>query len=115
MIEERESRAGRDSTRRILPAGARSLGAASDVAAIQSGTARQWGGSYRTLPLSRHATTHIDLLRQLLFVTIDVEKETVPKTAAPFRSRRRLILVTVDADSQMQSGCRRQRLRAGLS
>ncbi len=32
------------------------------------------GGAYRTLPLSRHALTHIDLLRQFLGVTIAVDR-----------------------------------------
>ncbi len=32
------------------------------------------GGSYRTLPLSLHATTHIELLREFLGITIDVEQ-----------------------------------------
>ena len=32
------------------------------------------GGSYRTLPLSLHATTHIDLLREFLGIAIDVEE-----------------------------------------
>jgi RNA 3'-terminal phosphate cyclase (ATP) len=32
------------------------------------------GGSYRTLPLSLHATTHIDLLREFLGVAIDVDQ-----------------------------------------
>jgi RNA 3'-terminal phosphate cyclase (ATP) len=31
------------------------------------------GGSYRTLPLSLHATTHLELLREFLGVRIDVE------------------------------------------
>lgn len=35
---------------------------------------RQRGGSFRTLPLSCHATTHIDLLRQFLGISIDVEQ-----------------------------------------
>lgn len=38
------------------------------------GEARQRGGSFRTHPLSRHSTTHIDLLRQFLGVAIDVER-----------------------------------------
>ncbi|HEY2252872.1 MAG TPA: RNA 3'-terminal phosphate cyclase [Planctomycetaceae bacterium] len=38
------------------------------------GPVRQRGGAYRTLPLSRHSTTHIDLLRQILGVSIDVER-----------------------------------------
>jgi RNA 3'-terminal phosphate cyclase (ATP) len=32
------------------------------------------GGSYRTLPLSLHATTHIDLLREFLGIVIDVDR-----------------------------------------
>jgi RNA 3'-terminal phosphate cyclase (ATP) len=39
-----------------------------------SGSLRQRGGAYRTLPLSRHSTTHIDLLRQFLDVSINVER-----------------------------------------
>ena len=39
-----------------------------------TGSSRQRGGSYRTLPLSRHSTTHIDLLRQFLGIAIDVER-----------------------------------------
>lgn len=31
------------------------------------------GGAFRTLPLSRHSTTHIDILRSILGVVIDVE------------------------------------------
>jgi RNA 3'-terminal phosphate cyclase (ATP) len=33
----------------------------------------QRGGAYRTHPLSRHATTHVDLLRQFLGIAIDVD------------------------------------------
>ncbi len=33
----------------------------------------QRGGSFRTLPLSSHSTTHIEILRQFLDVAIDVE------------------------------------------
>jgi len=32
------------------------------------------GGAFRTLPLSRHSTTHIDLLRQFLGIAVDVER-----------------------------------------
>jgi RNA 3'-terminal phosphate cyclase (ATP) len=34
---------------------------------------RQRGGSFRTLPLSLHATTHIDLLREILGLTITAD------------------------------------------
>ncbi|MCU0879014.1 MAG: RNA 3'-terminal phosphate cyclase [Pirellulaceae bacterium] len=44
------------------------------ISAWQSrGTSLPGGGSFRTGPLSRHATTHIDLLRQMLGVRIDVD------------------------------------------
>ena len=33
----------------------------------------QSGGSYRTLPLTEHSTTHMDLLRQFLGVQIEVD------------------------------------------
>jgi RNA 3'-terminal phosphate cyclase (ATP) len=33
------------------------------------------GGSFRTLPLTRHSTTHIDLLRSFLDIPITVERE----------------------------------------
>ena len=36
----------------------------------------QRGGAYRTLPLSRHATTHIDLLRRFLGIAIDVDQSS---------------------------------------
>ena len=39
-----------------------------------AGLVRQRGGAYQTLALSRHATTHIDLLRQFLGISIDVER-----------------------------------------
>ena len=39
-----------------------------------SGATRQRGGAYRTLPLTRHATTHIDLLRQFLGISIVVAR-----------------------------------------
>jgi hypothetical protein len=32
------------------------------------------GGSYRTLPPTRHSTTHIELLREFLGVTIHVDE-----------------------------------------
>jgi RNA 3'-terminal phosphate cyclase (ATP) len=34
------------------------------------------GGSYRTLPLTRHATTHVELLREFLGVAIHVKKSS---------------------------------------
>jgi RNA 3'-terminal phosphate cyclase (ATP) len=40
------------------------------IAAWQTGR----GGSFRTAPLTRHATTHVDLLRQFLDIPIDVER-----------------------------------------
>lgn len=42
--------------------------------AVRRGPVRQRGGAYCTLPLARHSTTHIDLLRQILGVSIDVER-----------------------------------------
>ena len=39
-----------------------------------SRTGPQRGGSFRTLPLTGHATTHIDLLRHFLGVAIDAEQ-----------------------------------------
>jgi RNA 3'-terminal phosphate cyclase (ATP) len=41
------------------------------IAAWQTGR----GGSFRTLPLTRHTTTHIDLLREFLGIPIQVEVE----------------------------------------
>jgi RNA 3'-terminal phosphate cyclase (ATP) len=41
------------------------------IAAWQSGT----GGSFRTAPLTRHATTHCDLLRQFLGLRITIEPD----------------------------------------
>lgn len=38
------------------------------------------GGSFRTLPLTRHSSTHIDVLRTILDVQIDVEPDTAGKT-----------------------------------
>ena len=35
------------------------------------------GGSYRTLPLSLHSTTHIDLLREFLGIAIEVDQSDV--------------------------------------
>jgi len=43
------------------------------------GPVRQRGGAYRTLPLSRHSTTHIDLLRQILGITIEIERSADDK------------------------------------
>lgn len=45
-------------------------------AADRSPPGRQRGGSYRTLPLSRHATTHIDILRRFLNIPIDVGRSS---------------------------------------
>ena len=41
---------------------------------IRSDQARQRGGTFRTLPLSLHATTHIDLLQEILGVIITVDQ-----------------------------------------
>jgi RNA 3'-terminal phosphate cyclase (ATP) len=44
------------------------------ISAWQSnGTGRQRGGSFRTLPLTQHTTTHIEVLRQFLGIDIRVE------------------------------------------
>jgi RNA 3'-terminal phosphate cyclase (ATP) len=37
-------------------------------------SSRQRGGSFRTLPLTRHSTTHIEILRQFLDIDIRVER-----------------------------------------
>lgn len=42
------------------------------IAAWQSGR----GGSFRTLPLTRHSMTHIDLVRQFLEIPIHIERES---------------------------------------
>lgn len=45
------------------------------VSAWQAGdTSRLRGGSFRTLPLTRHSTTHIEILRQFLGINIRVER-----------------------------------------
>ena len=43
------------------------------------------GGTFRTLPLSQHSLTHIDILKQFLDIKIDVERdeESVQVTIAP--------------------------------
>lgn len=41
------------------------------ISAWQTGS-HQRGGSFRTMPLSRHSTTHIELLRQILGIEISV-------------------------------------------
>ncbi|MCA9090840.1 MAG: RNA 3'-terminal phosphate cyclase [Planctomycetaceae bacterium] len=41
------------------------------ISAWQSGS-HQRGGTFRTLPLTRHSTTHIELLRQILGIEINV-------------------------------------------
>lgn len=46
----------------------------SDAIEAHQSARRQRGGAYRTLPLTLHATTHAELLRQFLNVTIDVEQ-----------------------------------------
>ena len=38
------------------------------------GGVRQRGGSFRTLPLTRHSTTHIEILRQFLGIDIRIER-----------------------------------------
>jgi RNA 3'-terminal phosphate cyclase (ATP) len=50
------------------------LGISAMVRDTSSQTPR--GGTYRTVSLTRHSTTHIDLLREFLAVRIDVEKHT---------------------------------------
>lgn len=44
------------------------------ISAWQTGP-RQCGGSFRTMPLSRHSTTHIELLRQILGIEIGVAND----------------------------------------
>jgi len=44
------------------------------ISAWQSGPHRR-GGSFRTMPLSRHSTTHIELLRQILGIEIGVAND----------------------------------------
>jgi RNA 3'-terminal phosphate cyclase (ATP) len=45
------------------------------ISAWQAGESpRQRGGSFRTLPLTRHSTTHIEILRQFLEIDICVER-----------------------------------------
>jgi RNA 3'-terminal phosphate cyclase (ATP) len=47
------------------------------ISAWQPPTAdRQRGGSFRTLPLTQHTITHIEILRQFLGITIGVEEES---------------------------------------
>jgi RNA 3'-terminal phosphate cyclase (ATP) len=59
----------------MLPLGISAWQKDDDLAeSAASGRTRQRGGAYRTLPLSRHATTHIDLLREFLGVTIELEE-----------------------------------------
>jgi RNA 3'-terminal phosphate cyclase (ATP) len=46
------------------------------ISAWQEGReAGQGGGSFRTLPLTRHAHTHAAILRQMLGVSVDVVNE----------------------------------------
>lgn len=49
------------------------------ISAWQAG-AHQRGGSFRTLPLTRHSTTHIELLRQILGIQIDVTRDPAHPT-----------------------------------
>jgi|SRR5579863_7931915 len=59
----------------ILPLGISAWQKDNEAAATAGrGRVRQRGGAYRTLPLSRHSTTHIDLLRQILGITIEVAR-----------------------------------------
>ena len=45
------------------------------ISAWQSGNGgRQRGGSFRTLPLTRHATTHLKILRKFLAIDIRVDE-----------------------------------------
>jgi len=44
------------------------------ISAWQTGL-HQRGGSFRTMPLSRHSTTHIELLRQILGIEIGVAND----------------------------------------
>lgn len=47
------------------------------ISAWQSGDAgRQRGGSFKTLPLTRHSTTHIEILRKFLDIDVVVELST---------------------------------------
>lgn len=45
------------------------------------GSGRQRGGSFRTMPLTGHSSTHIDILRRFLGIQIDVEASTNQETA----------------------------------
>jgi RNA 3'-terminal phosphate cyclase (ATP) len=47
------------------------------ISAWQNGSHRR-GGSFRTMPLSRHSTTHIELLRQILGIDISVVNNEDP-------------------------------------
>lgn len=47
---------------------------------LPEGAGQTRGGAFRTGPLSRHATTHIDVLRQFLGVRIDVAPESDGRT-----------------------------------
>jgi RNA 3'-terminal phosphate cyclase (ATP) len=42
------------------------------ISAWQTGS-KHHGGSFRTLPLTRHSTTHIEILQRFLDIGIDVE------------------------------------------
>jgi RNA 3'-terminal phosphate cyclase (ATP) len=51
------------------------------ISAWQAGDgARKRGGSFRTLPLTTHATTHINVLRQFLEINIQVAADPGPDT-----------------------------------
>lgn len=53
------------------------------ISAWQSGDAgRPRGGSFRTLPLTRHSTTHIEILRQFLGIDIQVNASEDGKTCS---------------------------------
>jgi RNA 3'-terminal phosphate cyclase (ATP) len=60
------------------------------ISAWQTSDDRQRGGSFRTMPLSSHAVTHIDILRQFLDVDIRVDSEgadTCRVSIDPVKSR----------------------------
>jgi RNA 3'-terminal phosphate cyclase (ATP) len=46
---------------------------------VANGGDRQGGGAFRTLPLTRHSTTHIEILRK--FLGVDISAESSPDAA----------------------------------
>jgi RNA 3'-terminal phosphate cyclase (ATP) len=51
------------------------------ISAWQKGNReRQCGGSFRTLPLTRHATTHVEILRQFLNIDVEVTESAATGT-----------------------------------